>query len=119
ASTGKYGAAASTGKYGAAAATDDYGAAAATGDRGAAAATGWAGAASATGWAGAAVVTGAGGRVQGGPFSALALAWRNPGAERYEMRVAEIGVGDGSDGKLRAHVWYRLDDRGHFVEAES
>ena len=32
------------------------------------------------------------------------------------MRAAEIGVGDGSDGKLKAHVWYRIDAAAKFVE---
>jgi hypothetical protein len=32
------------------------------------------------------------------------------------MRCAEIGCGDGSDGKLKADTWYRLDEQGSFVE---
>jgi hypothetical protein len=32
------------------------------------------------------------------------------------MRAAEIGCGDGSDGKLRAGVWYVLDVSGQFIE---
>jgi len=34
------------------------------------------------------------------------------------MRAAEMGCGDGSDGKLKAKVWYQLDEKsGQFVEA--
>jgi hypothetical protein len=33
------------------------------------------------------------------------------------MRCAEIGIGDGSDGKLKANVWYELDEEGKFIEA--
>ena len=32
------------------------------------------------------------------------------------MRAAEIGCGDGSDGKLKAGVWYAIDGEGRFVE---
>jgi hypothetical protein len=35
---------------------------------------------------------------------------------RPEMRALEIGSGDGSDGKGKAHVWYELDADGRFVE---
>jgi len=35
------------------------------------------------------------------------------------MRCAEVGVGDGSDGKLKAHTWYRIDASGAFVESAS
>jgi len=47
----------------------------------------------------------------------IALAWWNASARRSEMRCAEVGVGDGSDGKLKAKTWYRLnDDTGAFEE---
>jgi hypothetical protein len=32
------------------------------------------------------------------------------------MRCARVGVGDGSDGTLKAHTWYQLDAAGEFVE---
>jgi hypothetical protein len=35
------------------------------------------------------------------------------------MRCAETGCGDGSDGKLKADTWYRLDETGKFIEALS
>jgi hypothetical protein len=34
------------------------------------------------------------------------------------MRCAQVGIGDGSDGKLKAGVWYRLDVAGAFVEVQ-
>ena len=74
------------------------------------------GAASATGWSSVAAVTGRDGRARGGPFSVIALAWWNGAAQRQEMRSAEIGVGDSSDGKLKRDVWYQLDLSGKFVE---
>ena len=83
---------------------------------GAASATGESGAASATGDCSLAAVTGTDGRVRGGPYSAIALAWWNDSVKRAEMRCAEIGVGDGFDGKLKANVWYRLSRTGQFVE---
>jgi hypothetical protein len=101
---------------GAASATGGRGAASATGWRGAASATGGMGAASATGAASAAVVTGLDGRAQCGVYGVLALAWWNPTAERYEMRCARVGGGDGSDGTLKAKTWYRLNEAGDFVE---
>jgi hypothetical protein len=32
------------------------------------------------------------------------------------MRCREVGCGDGTDGKLKAGVWYRLNERGEFQE---
>jgi hypothetical protein len=95
------------------------GAASATGGSGAASATGGSGAASATGESSIAAVTGIEGRVRGGSFGAIALAWWNDSAKRREMRCAEIGVGDGTDGKLKSNQWYRLDAAGTFVEVKS
>jgi len=115
--TGERGAASATGERGAASATGWSGAASATGERGAASATGWRGAASATGESSSAAVTGADGRAQAGPYGCLALSWWNPAAGRCEMRCAEVGCGDGSDGKLKAHTWYVLDEHGVFTEA--
>jgi hypothetical protein len=63
-------------------------------------------------------VTGIGGKARGGPFGVIALAWWNEKAQRQEMRAAEIGVGDGSDGKLKRDVWYQLDADGKFTEAK-
>ena len=51
-----------------------------------------------------------------GKFGCIALGWWNRAEERSEMRCAETGCGDGSDGKLKAEVWYRLNDQGEFVE---
>jgi hypothetical protein len=114
--TGESGAASATGESGAASATGEKGAASATGEKGAASATGESGAASATGAASAAVVTGLDGRAQCGAYGVIALAWWNPTTARREMRCARVGVGDGSDGTLKAKVWYRLNDAGEFVE---
>ena len=100
---------------GAASATGERGAASATGESGAASATGWSGAASATGWSGAACVTGLNGMAQAGRWGCIVLAF-NAG-DHQEMRCAQVGIGDGSDGKLKAGAWYRLDDEsGAFVE---
>ena len=63
-----------------------------------------------------AVCSGVNSRAQSGPFGCVALAWWNSRDERCEMRCREVGCGDGSDGKLRSHTWYRLDDAGEFVE---
>jgi hypothetical protein len=125
--TGERGAASANGWRGAASATGERGAASATGESGAASATGWSGAASATGaWgaasatggSGAASVTGLNGRAQAGPYGCIALAWWNAAESRAEMRCARVGAGDGSDGLLKARVWYRLNDAGEFVEGE-
>jgi hypothetical protein len=112
------GAASATGARGAASATGWMGAASATGESGAASATGWMGTASATGGASAAVVTGRYGQAQCGPFGVLALAFYNQSANRNEMRCARVGVGDGSDGTLKANTWYQLTETGEFMEAK-
>jgi hypothetical protein len=53
-----------------------------------------------------------------GKFGCIALAWLNEKENRSEMRCAETGCGDGSDGKLKAETWYGLNDSGEFVEIE-
>ena len=107
-STGDGGAATSTGYMGAASSTGDWSAASSTGDRGAA---------SSTGDGGAAVATGINSRAQAGPYGCVALAWWNTALDRAEMRCLEVGCGDGSDGKGKSGVWYRLDEAtGAFVE---
>jgi len=50
-----------------------------------------------------------------GKYGCIALSWRNYKEKRGEMRCAETGCGDGSDGKLKANTWYHLVD-GVFAE---
>ena len=87
-----------------------------TGYRSASSATGDSSASSATGNSSAAICTGLEGKVMGGEYGCLALAWWNEKENRQEMRCAEIGCGDGSDGKLKSDVWYSLDEAGLFIE---
>ena len=94
------------------------GAASSTGYRGAASSTGYSGAASSTGDSGAAQATGLDSKARSGQFGCVALAWWNDKANRAEMRCREIGCGDGTDGKLKACVWYQLNTAGKFVEIE-
>ncbi|HJX54188.1 MAG TPA: hypothetical protein VJ801_15585 [Polyangia bacterium] len=101
---------------GAASSTGNSGAASSTGYKGAASSTGNRGAASSTGYSGAATVTGTDGKAMAGPYGCIALAFWKTSANRQEMRCAEIGCGDGSDGKLKAGVWYGLDAEGRFQE---
>ena len=115
-STGSSGAASSTGDSGAASSTGDSGAASSTGYSGAASCTGYSGAASSTGDSGAAFSTGLNSRARGGKYGCIALAWLNEKESRLEMQCAKIGCGDGSDGLLKAGVWYKLDECGAFVE---
>ena len=56
-------------------------------------------------------------RVMAGPYSAIALSWWNAEANRAEMRAAEIGCGDGSDHKLKANIWYVVNNTGEIIEA--
>ena len=78
--------------------------------------TGDSSASSATGDRSASVCTGLKSKAMAGKYGCIALAWWNEVERRGEMRCAETGCGDGSDGKLKAEVWYRLDDGGQFVE---
>ncbi len=119
------GAATNSGDRGAATNSGDSGAATNSGDSGAATNSGYSGAAISTGDessaqsvspASVAVVTGMNGKVKGGPYGCIGLAWWNDKHERFEMRCAAIGCGDGSDGTLKAGVWYRLNAQGEFVE---
>ena len=115
--TGDRSASSATGDSSASSATGDSSASSATGDRSASSATGYSSASSATGYSSAAVVTGLYGKAMAGKYGCIALAWWNEKEERGEMRCAETGCGDGSDGKLKSEVWYTLDDDGEFVEA--
>ena len=85
-------------------------------DRSASSATGERSASSATGESSAAICTGRWSKAMAGKYGCIALAFWNEEAERMEMRCAETGCGDGSDGKLKADTWYNLDDNGMFVE---
>lgn len=73
-------------------------------------------ASSATGYSSASVCTGLDSNGMVGKYGCIVLAWWNETEQRGEMRCAETGCGDGSDGKLKADVWYRLDGIGQFVE---
>jgi hypothetical protein len=44
------------------------------------------------------------------------LLWRD--GEQHRRRCAEVGCGDGSDGLLKANVWYTVNDQGEWVEGE-
>jgi hypothetical protein len=96
---------------GSASATGWTGSASATGENGSASATGENGSASATGYSSVACVTGINGRSKAGPFSVIALAWWNNKKQRNEMHAALVGPGH-----LKPDTWYRLDERGKFVE---
>ena len=52
-----------------------------------------------------------------GLHGCVVLGWWNSEANRVESRCAEVGCGDGSDGKLKAHTWYVVDRSGVIVEA--
>ena len=63
-----------------------------------------------------AVCAGLNSRAKAGKYGCIAMAWWNKAEERAEMRCAETGCGDGSDGKLKPGVWYRVDEDGKFYE---
>ena len=114
--TGHRSASSATGDRSASSATGDSSASSATGDWSASSATGERSASSATGISSAAVSTGHCSKAMAGKYGCIALCFWNSAEERDEMRCAETGCGDGSDGKLKAEVWYILNDAGDFVE---
>ena len=117
AATSGYSSSAATSGYRSSAATSGYRSSAATSGYSSSAATsGECSSAATSGECSPAVCSGVNSRAQSGPFGCVALAWWNSRDERCEMRCREVGCGDGSDGKLRSHTWYRLDDAGEFVE---
>ena len=71
----------------------------------------------ATGDRSAAICTGLSSKARAGKYGCIALAWWNSSEQRGEMKCAETGCGDGSDGKLKAETWYCMDESGKFVEA--
>jgi hypothetical protein len=119
ASTGYRSSAASTCYRSSAASTGDSSSAASTGYRSSAASTGDSSSAASTGDCTGSICTGPYGKARAGSFGCIALAgyFEVDGSSRLEMRVARIGVGDGSDGLLKADVWYSLNEAGEFVEA--
>jgi len=86
-----------------------------TGYRSASSATGDSSASSVTGDSSASVCTGLNSKAMAGKYGCIALSWLNDKEKRGEMRCAETGCGDGSDGKLKANTWYHLVD-GVFAE---
>ena len=65
-----------------------------------------------------AVCAGLNSKAKAGRYGCIALAWWNKAEDRAEMRCEETGCGDGSDGKLKAGVWYKLNDKAEFVEVQ-
>jgi hypothetical protein len=114
--TGYRSASSATGNSSASSATGYSSASSATGNSSASSATGNSSASSATGNSSAAIVTGCDGKAMAGQYGCIALAFWNIEENRSEMRCAETGCGDGSDGKLKANVWYKLDESGNFIE---
>ena len=114
--TGDRSASSATGYSSASSATGYSSASSATGNRSASSATGDRSASSATGYSSASVCTGLNSKAMAGKYGCISLAWWNKKEERGEMRCAETGCGDGSDGKLKAEVFYSLDVHGNFVE---
>ena len=114
--TGIRSASSATGERSASSATGNRSASSATGISSASSATGYGSASSATGISSAAVSTGHCSKAMAGKYGCIALCFWNSAEERDEMRCAETGCGDGSDGKLKAEVWYILNDAGDFVE---
>jgi len=78
--------------------------------RGSASNSGERGSASTTSPGTCAISTGLYAKAKAVAYGCIALAWWNPSAQRVEMRCREIGIGDGSDGKLKVHTWYSLDE---------
>ena len=114
--TGDSSVSSATGYSSVSSATGDSSVSSATGERSASSATGNSSASSATGDSSAAVSTGHCSKAMAGKYGCIALCFWNSAEERDEMRCAETGCGDGSDGKLKAEVWYILNDAGDFVE---
>ena len=115
-STGDSSASSSTGDSSASSSTGYRSASSSTGDSSASSSTGDRSASSATGDSSAAVCTGLNSKAMAGKYGCIALAWWNEAICREEMKCAETGCGDGSDGKLKAEVWYVLGDDGNFKE---
>ena len=116
ATSGDYSTSATSGYSSTSATSGDYSTSATSGDFSTSATSGDFSKSSATGAASAAVCAGLNSKAKAAAFGCIALGWYNKSADRREMRCAEIGVGDGSDGKLKADVWYQLDESGSFVE---
>ena len=88
-----------------------------TGDSSASSATGDSSASSATGDSSASTCTGLDSKAMAGKYGCICLGWWNKKENRAEMRCAETGCGDGTDGKLKEKMWYVLDECGCFIEA--
>ncbi len=118
ASSGDYSTSASSGNYSTSASSGNYSTSASSGDYSTSASSGNSSKSSATGLASPAVCAGINCKAKAAMFGSLSLGWLNKKENRREMRSKDVGIGDGSDGKLKADVWYRLDDAGEFVEVK-
>ena len=114
--TGYRSASSATGDRSASSATGYSSTSSATGYSSTSSATGDSSASSATGYSSTSVCTGLYSKAMAGKYGCIALAWYNEKEDRSEMKCAETGCGDGSDGKLKADVWYSISDDGQFVE---
>jgi hypothetical protein len=121
--SGYQGAATASGYQGAATASGDQGAATASGDQGAATASGYQGAATASGYQGAAtaesatcvaIATGYDGKARAVEGAAICLVNREPNTGRIRHIKAAIC----GQGGIEAGKWYRLNDKGAFVEVK-
>ena len=115
-SNGYYSGATSNGNYSGATSNGDYSGATSNGDFSGATSNGYYTTSSAKGILSPAVCAGLYGKAKAGTYSCIAIGWNNKKENRKEMRCAEIGCGDGSDGKLKSDTWYKLDDNGNFIE---
>ncbi len=114
--SGNFSTSATSGYYSTSATSGYYSTSATSGNFSTSATSGNYSKASATGMASPAVCAGVNSRAKAGKFGCVALGWMNIKENRREMRCREIGCGDGSDGKLKADVWYELDAAGDFKE---
>ena len=51
-----------------------------------------------------------------GPFGCVVLCWHNNEKDRDEIVCGEVG--DGNDGKLKPHTWYRVNEKKEIVQVE-
>lgn len=115
-STGHRATSSSTGDGVASSSAGDCAASSSTGHRAVSSSTGHGAVSSSTGDRAVAVCAGLASRARAGAWGCIALAWWNEATRRTEMHCARVGCGDGSDGLLKAGVWYVLDAGGEFIE---
>ncbi len=59
------------------------------------------------------------GQCRAGIYGGILIRYWDKDMSTYRVKAGEVGCGDGSDGLLKADTWYRVNEKGDFVEVKA